>query len=101
MIEKVKEVFIFLLCILGSCSIVAIIVLAICGLVRLINGNNKKEQTTSPVEEVVRVDSIIRENNNTKIIIEHLNTEKNEQVIKVRNLSNDSTLTLFYELVKE
>jgi len=64
---------------------------------------DKEEEipTTSPVEEIVRVDSIIRENNNTKIIIEHLNTEKNEQVIKVRNLSNDSTLALFYELVKE
>lgn len=60
-----------------------------------------KDNTSTPVEDVVRVDSIIRENNNTKIIIEHLNTEKNEQVIKVRNLSNDSTLTLFYELLKE
>ena len=49
--------------------------------------------------EVVRVDSIIRENNNTKIIIEHLNNNKNEEVIKVRNLSNDSTLRLFYKLI--
>lgn len=101
MIEKVKEVFIFLLYVLGSCLIVAIICLAIYGSVKLINRNNKKEQTTSPVEEVVRVDSIIRENNNTKIIIEHLNNDKNEEVIKVRNLSNDSTINLFYELVKE
>ena len=101
MIEKIKEVFIFLLYVLGSCLIIAIFALAIYGFVKLINGNNKKEQTTSPVEEVVRVDSIIRENNNTKIIIEHLNNDKNEEVIKVRNLSNDSTLNLFYELVKE
>lgn len=101
MIEKVKEVFIFILYFVGSCLIVAIFALAIYGIAQLININNKKEQTTSPVEEVVRVDSIIRENNNTKIIIEHLNTEKNEQVIKVRNLSNDSTLELFYKLVKE
>ena len=101
MIEKVKEVFIFILYFVGSCLIVAIFVLAIYGIAQLININNKKEQTTSPVEEVVRVDSIIRENNNTKIIIEHLNNNKNEEVIKVRNLSNDSTLELFYKLVKE
>lgn len=101
MIEKVKEAFIFLLYVLGSCLIVAIFALAVYGFAKLINRNNKKEQTTSPVEEVVRVDSIIRENNNTKIIIEHLNNDKNEEVIKVRNLSNDSTLELFYKLVKE
>ena len=101
MIEKVKEVFIFILYFVGSCLIVAIFALAIYSIAQLININNKKEQTTSPVEEVVRVDSIIRENNNTKIIIEHLNNNKNEEVIKVRNLSNDSTLELFYKLVKE
>ena len=101
MIEKVKEVFIFILYFVGSCLIVAIFTLAIYGIAQLININNKKEQTTSPVEEVVRIDSIIRENNNTKIIIEHLNNNKNEEVIKVRNLSNDSTLELFYKLVKE
>lgn len=101
MIEKVKEVFIFILYFVASCLIAAILALAIYGFAQFINRNNKKEQTTSPVEEVVRVDSIIKENNNTKIIIEHLNTEKNEQVIKVRNLSNDSTLELFYKLVKE
>ena len=101
MIEKVKEIFILSIYVLGTFIIVAIIGLAIYGFVKLINGNNKKEQTSSPVEEVVRVDSIIRENNNTKIIIEHLNNDKNEEIIKVRNLSNDSTLSLFYELVKE
>lgn len=101
MIENIKEVFIFVLYFVGSCLCIAFLALAIYGFAQLINRNNKKEQTTSPVEEVVRVDSIIRENNNTKIIIEHLNNNKNEEVIKVRNLSNDSTLTLFYELVKE
>lgn len=101
MIEKVKEIFIFILYFVGSCLTVSIFALAIYGIAQLININNKKEQTTSPVEEVVRVDSIIRENNNTKIIIEHLNNNKNEEVIKVRNLSNDSTLELFYKLVKE
>lgn len=100
MIEKVKEIFIFIYFV-ATCLIVAILALAIYGFVQSINRNNKKEQTTSPVEEVVRVDSIIRENNNTKIIIEHLNNNKNEEVIKVRNLSNDSTLELFYKLVKE
>ena len=101
MIEKVKEIFIFILYFVGSCLFIAFLALAIYGFVQFINRNNKKEQTTSPVEEVVRVDSIIRENNNTKIIIERLNNNKNEEVIKVRNLSNDSTLELFYKLVKE
>lgn len=101
MIEKVKEVFIFVLYFVGSCIFLAFLALAIYGFAQFINRNNKKEQITSPVEEVVRVDSIIRENNNTKIIIEHLNNDKNEEVIKVRNLSNDSTLYLFYKLVKE
>jgi len=61
---------------------------------------NKQEKST-PVEEKIKVDSIIKENNNTKIIIEHLNNEKNEEVIKIYSLNNDSTLDLFYKLVKE
>ena len=101
MIEKVKKIFIFVLYFVINCLLIAFLALAIYGFAQFINRNNKKEQITSPVEEVVRVDSIIRENNNTKIIIEHLNNDKNEEVIKVCNLSNDSTLDLFYKLVKE
>lgn len=48
MIEKVKEIFILSIYVLGTFIIVAIIGLAIYGFVKLINRNNKNEQTSSP-----------------------------------------------------
>ena len=102
MIEKCRQFFYGIIYILGGLTCIVIFILFIYGLIIFLNPKKDKNAIgTFPVEETLRIDSIIRENNNTKIIIEHLNNDKNEEVIKVRNLSNDSTLELFYKLVKE
>lgn len=60
----------------------------------------KPSQTTSPVEEH-RIDYITKENDKLIIEVEHLDSIKNAKVIEVKNLDNDSTLRLFYELIRK
>lgn len=54
--------------------------------------------TTSPVESM-QIDSITKENNKLIIEVEHLDSIKDEKVIEVKSLDNDSTLKLFYQLI--
>lgn len=58
----------------------------------------KTSTTTSPVENS-KIDSITKENNKIIIEIEYLDSIKNEKVIEVKSLDNDSTLRLFYQLI--
>lgn len=58
----------------------------------------KDKTTTSPVEEI-KIDSIVRENDKLIIKVEHLDSIKDAKIIEVKNLDNDSTLKLFYQLI--
>lgn len=58
----------------------------------------ENRQITSPVEEYV-IDSLMTENELIVIEIDNLDSVKNAKVIEVKNLNNDSTLKLFYELI--
>lgn len=60
-----------------------------------------KENNSSPVERDNIIDSLNRNRDSIKIKVEHLDSIKNAKVIEVSTLDNDSTLKLFYELVKE
>lgn len=60
----------------------------------------KPSQTTSPVERY-EIDSISKENNKLIIEVESLDSIKNAKVIEVKSLDNDSTLKLFYELIRK
>lgn len=55
--------------------------------------------TTSPVEKNM-IDSLQRVNDSLQSRISYLDSVKNEKVIEVYNLDNDSTIKLFYKLVK-
>lgn len=57
--------------------------------------------TPSPVEEMNKVKSLTASNDSIKIIINELDSVKNAKVIEVQTLGTDSTVKLFYELVKE
>lgn len=48
-----------------------------------------------------RIDSLIRVKDSIKIKIDKLDSIKNAKIIEVSTLDNDSTVKLFYELVKE
>ena len=58
-------------------------------------------QTTSPVEEVIKIDSVKQENNKLIIEVNNLDSIKNAKVIEVTTLDNDSTLKLFYQLIRK
>ena len=54
-----------------------------------------------PVEKNKQVDSLIVANDSIKIKVKELDSIKNAEVIEVYSLDDDSTVKLFYKLVKE
>lgn len=58
----------------------------------------KSTLTTPPVESS-KIDSITKNNNKLIIEVEHLDSIKNAKSIEIKNLDNDSTLKLFYQLI--
>ena len=90
---------------IGKCLTNAILAFAIvCVVAGLINTCiskiDKKSSTTSPVEEI-RIDSITKTNDKLIIKVEQLDSIKNVKIIEVKNLDNDSTLKLFYKLIRQ
>lgn len=61
----------------------------------------KRDNSTRPVEEIVKADSIIKINDSIKIKVEQLDSIKDAKIIEVQTLDNDSTLSLFYELISK
>lgn len=61
---------------------------------------NVHNNVSTPVKET-KIDSLIVEREVIKIKVDELDSIKNAKVIEVSSLDNDSTLKLFYELVKE
>jgi len=61
---------------------------------------NTYNKVSTPVKES-KIDSLIVEREVIKIKVDELDSIKNAKIIEVSSLDNDSTLKLFYELVKE
>ena len=61
----------------------------------------KKCDSSRPVEEIIKADSIIKVNDSIKIKVEQLDSIKDAKIIEVQTLDNDSTLKLFYELISK
>ena len=73
----------------------------IVGVIKICYNSFKKDnEISSPVEES-EIDSITKENDNLIIEVESLDSIKNEKVTEVKSLDNDSTLRLFYKLIRE
>ncbi len=80
---------------------VLIIVSIICVIILFINHCfYNVNTTTSPVEEL-EIDSILKENDKLIIEVESLDSIKNAEIIEVKTLDNDSTLRLFYQLIRK
>ena len=60
-----------------------------------------KVNTTPPVEEIVKADSLVKVNDSIKIVVNNLDSIKNAKIIEVKELDNDSTLKLFYQLISK
>lgn len=81
-------------------SIVFVILMIIACIIGAINYNKK------PIEKeiekpTIRIDSIKKDNVELIIKINNLDSTKNVESIKVQSLDNDSTLKLFYELIRK
>lgn len=59
--------------------------------------NDKKDYSAS----TIKLDSLVKVNDSIKFVVERLDSVKNAKVIEVSTLDNDSTVKLFYKLVKE
>lgn len=77
---------------------VIFILALIAGGIKACCGDNEK--TSTPVEEN-RIDSITKENDKLILEVETLDSIKNVKTIEVKSLDNDSTLRLFYELIRK
>ena len=75
-----------------------VILCCVCGIVAIFNKNT--ETTATPIETVI-IDSIKYENNKIIIEINNLDSIKNAKVVEIKSLNNDSTLKLFYELIRK
>lgn len=62
---------------------------------------DERNTTTPPVKERVDIDSVLKTNDSIKLVVYQKDSIKYEEVFKVRNLDNDSTVKLFKELVRE
>ena len=60
---------------------------------------HKANSTISSPVEVISIDSLNNTNKDIYNKIKQLDSIKNEKVIEVKNLDNDSTLRLFYQLI--
>ena len=80
--------------------VIFILCLVFGGIKTCSNRFKKDEEVSTPVERY-EIDSISKENNKLIIEVESLDSIKNAKVIEVKSLDNDSTLRLFYELIRK
>ena len=62
--------------------------------------NKPIEELPSPVERKV-IDSLSNANKVLIIEVDELDSIKNAEIVEVKSLDNDSTLKLFYQLIRE
>ena len=84
---------------INDITVVEIVIILLIVLVIVVNYLPfKSTSTTSPVESS-KLDSITKDNNKLIIEVEHLDSIKNAKSNEIKNLDNDSTLRLFYQLI--
>lgn len=82
-----------------TCLLFGILVGAILTIILFCYSRCKSEHTFK--EDMTKIDSLTKVNDSIKIKIEKLDSIKDAKIIEVSTLNNDSTLKLFYKLVKE
>lgn len=81
--------------------IVVFVFCLILGCIKACSYSFKKDEEVSTPVERHEIDSITKENDKLIIKVESLDSIKNAKVIEVKSLDNDSTLRLFYELIRK
>ena len=86
---------------LAKLFVVIFVLCLVFGGIKTCSDSFKKDEKISTPVERYEIDSISKENNKLIIEVESLDSIKNAKVIEVKSLDNDSTLKLFYELIRK
>ena len=78
-----------------GCIIVVVLVIALCVSIAICDYRHKKNNNI--IEQDVELQ---KHNDSLKIEVNNLDSIKNAKVIEVKTLDNDSTVKLFYQLIK-
>ena len=78
-----------------GCVIFVVLVVALCISIAICDYNRKKNNN------IIETDVELQKHNDSlKIEVDNLDSIKNAKVIEVKTLDNDSTIKLFYQLIK-
>ena len=78
-----------------SCIIFIVLVVALCASIAICDYHHKKNNN------IIETDVELQKHNDSlKIKVDNLDSIKNAKVIEVKALDNDSTIKLFYQLIK-
>ena len=86
---------------LAKLFVVIFVLCLVFGGIKTCSDSFKKDEKISTPVERYEIDSISKENNKLIIEVESLDSIKNAKVIEVKSLDNNSTLKLFYELIRK
>ena len=87
-----------------SCLISIIVVLILAGVIFsyiAIYKHYTKDKNIVTSSTIEYVDSIKKENDKLILEVNNLDSLKNAKIIEVKSLDNDSTVKLFYKLIRE
>ena len=78
-----------------GCIIFVVLVVALCASISFCDYHNKKNNN------IIETDVELQKHNDSlRIEVNNLDSIKNAKVIEVKTLDNDSTVKLFYQLIK-
>ena len=78
-----------------GCIIFVVLVVALCVSIAICDYHHKKNNN------IIETDVELQKHNDSlRIEVDNLDSIKNAKVIEVQNLDNDSTIKLFYQLIK-
>ena len=78
-----------------GCIIFVVLVVALCVSIAICDYHHKKNNN------IIETDVELQKHNDSlRIEVDNLDSIKNAKVIEVQNLDNDSTIKLFYRLIK-
>lgn len=78
-----------------GCFVILVLALVVC--VSVIVGKHYHIKNNNIIEQDIELQ---KHNDSLKLKVNNLDSIKNAKVIKVQKLDNDSTVKLFYELIK-
>ena len=78
-----------------SCIIFVVLIIALCVSIAICDYRHKKNNN------IIETDVELQKHNDSlRIEVDNLDSIKNAKVIEVQTLNNDSTVKLFYQLIK-